>query len=267
MSKIYSREPVEIVDGVPIFTQRLGDAYTQNYDEIASDHLKSLDRGFGNPFIGEFVWKDIELNAINLISSYVSSGSRILDVGVGTGRLLANFPQLDRFGIDVSLGYLRRLKGSNIEVCVGNVEDLPYEAGTFDAIVCTDVLEHVLDLYVAVKELRRLLKSGGLLIVRVPYRENLALYLRKDYPYKLAHVRNFDEFALEILFTRVLDLDLLETRFDVAMVPATLKVRVKRGRTFLTKILMWVVKRLPRLKKPILLLFAPVEITTIYRAP
>lgn len=267
MNKIYSREPVEIVDGIPVFTQRLGDIYTKNYDEIAGDHLKSVDLGFGNPFIGEYVWKDIELNTIKLISSYVGSGSRILDVGVGTGRLLANFPELDRFGVDISLGYLRRLKGSNIEVCVGNVEDLPYTTAAFDAIVCTDVLEHVLDLYAAVKELRRLLKSGGLLIIRVPYKENLALYVRKDYPYKFAHIRNFDEYSLEILFTRVLDLNLLETRFDVAMLPANLRVRLPRGRTLLTKLLMRIVTRVPQLKKAILLLFAPVEITAIYRAP
>jgi len=41
--------------------------------------------------------------------------------------------------------------------------------GTFDIIVCTEVLEHTLDPFAAVKEIYRLLKSGGSLFLTVPF--------------------------------------------------------------------------------------------------
>ena len=41
--------------------------------------------------------------------------------------------------------------------------------GTFDAIVCTEVLEHTLQPFAAVTELKRLLRPGGHLLLSVPF--------------------------------------------------------------------------------------------------
>jgi SAM-dependent methyltransferase len=70
-------------------------------------------------------------------------------------------------------------------------------------VVCTDVLEHVPDLNAAILQLFRVLKQGGHLVIRVPYRENLEPYLRLEYPYDLAHLRSFDEYSLRLLFEKV----------------------------------------------------------------
>ena len=54
---------------------------------------------------------------------------------------------------------------------------MPYEDGFFDAIVACDVLEHVIDLNECCRQILRVLKPGGVLIVRVPFKEDLSPYL------------------------------------------------------------------------------------------
>jgi len=76
--------------------------------------------------------------------------------------------------------------------------------------VCTDVLEHVLDLNLCCQKILSVLTPGGILVVRVPYREDLSGYLAPSYPYPLVHVRSFDEHSLRLLFERVFGCDILE---------------------------------------------------------
>lgn len=263
MSELYRRSPDKVVDGIPVFAET--DDYVENYDRISDDHLASMDRGEGNPFIEETIWNDIERNAIELIRTRVPEGCSILDIGVGTGRLLARFPELRRYGIDVSLGYLARLADSGIETCMGKVEDLPYRDGCFDAVVCTDVLEHVIDLHAAVQEIRRVLLPGGLAIIRVPYRENLAPYLDPSYPYRLAHVRSFDEHALILLFCRILDFRHERQLFDKCFSSGNFRLRLPRGRGLITRLLVNVARALPFARNMLLVLYNPVAITMAFR--
>ena len=58
--------------------------------------------------------------------------------------MLQNFPGLRRHGMDISRGYLKVSREVGIDVCYARIEDMPYKPDTFDVIVCTDVLEHVL---------------------------------------------------------------------------------------------------------------------------
>lgn len=259
----FNKEPHEVVDGVPVFVQR-SDSYIKNYEKISQDHLLSVDHGHGNPFMDEGVWRDIEANTLSMIRKYVSDGARILDVGVGTGRVLANFPGLYCHGVDVSLDYLRRLTSSKIKVALANLEDLPYKEGLFDALVCTDVLEHVLDLYRAGLEIRRVLKPGGTLVVRVPYREDLAPYLADSYPYALAHVRSFDEHQLDIFFVKVLGFSKSDTVYDKCFSPERLAWPRVFGRGPINRLLRLAASHVPFLKSLLLRAYKPMEITVVY---
>jgi SAM-dependent methyltransferase len=199
--ELYAVRPLSMAYEIPVFS--LPDDYTLNYDDISRDHLDAYEKTGENPFINEALWLACEDSTAALVRRYTPPSARILDVGVGMGRLLARFPELERYGMDISLGYLRVAQRQGINVCLSRIEDMPYQPGFFDTVLCTDVLEHVFDLTCCCKKILSVIKPGGTLIVRVPFREDLEQYVLPSCPYRFIHVRNFDEFSLQLLFRTV----------------------------------------------------------------
>ena len=208
----YKRQPLSIKNGIPIFSRP--DFYTENYDHISDVHLKHFDATGHNPFMPEDHWRELEMSTEKLINKYLNESIKnILDVGVGMGRLLDNFKHLNRFGLDISWGYIQHAKEKGVEVCLSRIEEIPYKNNYFDMLVSTDVLEHVLDLNLALREMMSVVKDDGILIIRVPYKEDLKLYLNPDFPFNFVHLRSFDESSLRILFEKILNIKVLEFSF------------------------------------------------------
>jgi 2-polyprenyl-3-methyl-5-hydroxy-6-metoxy-1,4-benzoquinol methylase len=201
MTDVYARAPIGSLDGIPAFS--VADRYTENYEAIARDHLREFERTGRNPFLDERHWKECEDSTAELVRTLAKPGDRILDVGVGMGRLLARFPELRRYGMDITTQYLAHARANGIEVCYARIEDMPYREDVFDVVTCTDVLEHVLDINLSVEKIMTVLRPGGLLVVRVPYREDLSPYLDPSCPYEFVHLRNFDEHSLRLFFERI----------------------------------------------------------------
>lgn len=217
MATYYSRQPIETRDGIPVFSPM--DEYTKNYERISGDHLSHFNKTGENPWIPEYIWLQTEDSTAELIEKHARPGLAILDVGVGLGRLLSRFPELDRHGMDISFGYLKTLREmGGIEVCYSKIEDMPYAEGSFDIVVCTDVLEHVFDLSDACRRILSVLKPDGVLIVRTPHKEDLSGYLQPDYPYEFVHMRTFDVPSMRLHFEKTLGCKVLETTVSGYMV-------------------------------------------------
>ncbi len=205
---IYARDPIGHAGEIPIFSA--SDEYSENYDRIAGDHLAHLANTGENPFIKGDFWEELETTTENFLRRQLVPGARILDAGVGLGRLLDRFPGNERYGMDIAVSYLEVSNTKGIAVCLAKIEDMPYREEVFDAVVCTDVLEHVIDLNLCVTRLLAVLKPGGVLVLRVPYREDLSPYAAPDYPYRFAHLRTFDEHFLVLLFRNVFGVEVVE---------------------------------------------------------
>jgi SAM-dependent methyltransferase len=95
---------------------------------------------------------------------------RILDVGCGTG---ANLLMLSKYGdaegVDVSEDALSFCRARGLDkVKLGAGEELPYEDGAFDLVTALDVVEHMDDDLAGLKEMRRVLRPGGRVLLFVP---------------------------------------------------------------------------------------------------
>lgn len=96
------------------------------------------------------------------------ASGKTLEVGVGTGRNLALYARgVDLTGIDVSARMLERAErsarrhGLNVELQVSDVQDLPFEDNSFDAVTATCVFCSVADPVAGLREAARVVKLDG----------------------------------------------------------------------------------------------------------
>jgi 2-polyprenyl-6-hydroxyphenyl methylase/3-demethylubiquinone-9 3-methyltransferase len=115
-----------------------------------------------------------------LRSAGVLQGSRVLDVGSGGGFLTATLSDAGyhAVGIDPSMAAMRGATShvaTPFVVAVG--ERLPFADDTFEAVVCSEVLEHVEDAGTVIAEVSRVLMPDGVLVFSLPNRTLLSRLL------------------------------------------------------------------------------------------
>jgi SAM-dependent methyltransferase len=107
----------------------------------------------------------------------ITGSTRILGVGCGAGgvtRLLAEAGRADSYitALDVESDFLAAAKKLlkdmpyAITYQAGSLDELPFAEGQFELIWCSRVVHHMRDQLAAVRELRRVLKPGGRLVLR-----------------------------------------------------------------------------------------------------
>ena len=93
---------------------------------------------------------------------------RVLEVGAGTGRQLTRHPAAARVtAVDPDAAALRRAaaRAPGAHLVIARAEDLPFDDGSFDWVICSLVLCTVGDPAAALAEMRRVLRPGGRLRV------------------------------------------------------------------------------------------------------
>jgi SAM-dependent methyltransferase len=96
-------------------------------------------------------------------------GETVLDVGCGTGFLLDHLkrarPDLALTGVDFIIEEGTRTRHPDIRFEQANIENLPFADRSFDTVVCTHVLEHILEFRQALSELRRVARRRLIIVV------------------------------------------------------------------------------------------------------
>ncbi|HEY8173339.1 MAG TPA: methyltransferase domain-containing protein [Dehalococcoidia bacterium] len=115
--------------------------------------------------------------------------SRVLDVGCGDGRHILEAARRGCFsvGIDYDAAELRkareRTRRHRIDFVVADASKLPFRDGAFDAVICTETLEHLPDDNGAIEEIVRVGRDGALLHGAVPSHFTELLYWRLSHGY------------------------------------------------------------------------------------
>lgn len=100
------------------------------------------------------------------VAKSLPAGSSILDAGAGESVYKKLFCHCNYKAIDLAVGE-SRWNYANLDY-VGPLHEMPIEDGMFDAVLCTQVLEHLEWPRESVKEMHRVLKPGGKLYMTVP---------------------------------------------------------------------------------------------------
>ncbi|MBK6513742.1 MAG: class I SAM-dependent methyltransferase [Polyangiaceae bacterium] len=131
-------------------SRRYYDEFSKRYDDK---------RGGRRPGGYHDLVDDLE---VELVRRY-GEGRDVLEVGCGTGLLLARFAEFARAakGIDLSEGMLAKAKARGLDVQVASATELPFADDSFDVACSFKVLAHIPPIQQALSEMARVVRPGG----------------------------------------------------------------------------------------------------------
>ncbi len=123
-------------------------------------------------------------------------GGKTLEIGCGSGDQIPYEVYDEYHALDIRLGHIKALLHKYSHVCtkatVGDCEKkIPYRANTFDKVLAIHVLEHLLDLHEALREVHRVLKPNGEFGIIIPCEGGLVRKLACKFDVKRLEQRKF----------------------------------------------------------------------------
>jgi ubiquinone/menaquinone biosynthesis C-methylase UbiE len=127
------------------------------YDDFSSWYERERAAGY-HALIDE-----IEVSAV----SEFAAGKRVLEAGCGTGLVLDRLARVaqEAHGFDLSPGMVAKARARGLSVSLGSVTAIPFRSNSFDFVCSFKVLAHVPEIELALRELARVTRPGGTLVL------------------------------------------------------------------------------------------------------
>ncbi len=155
----------------------------------------------------------------------IGSGERLLDIGCGEGSMARRLK--DRFhelhGIDISPEAVKLAVQNGLIAKVANLnnEPVPYTDAFFDVVVSLDVIEHIFDPIQFLREIHRILRPGGELVLSTPNIrkiQRIASLIKGRFPRTSYDPVGFDGGHLHYFTSLDLKILLEEQKFKVQLI-------------------------------------------------
>lgn len=130
----------------------------------------------------------IRMKAVNKALNEDRVNGPILEVGSGISPLLMSNGETVQSDLSVNAMSMMKAKNPRCKAVAANIQQLPFKSGSFAYVICSEVLEHVEKDDLAIKELGRVLRKGGKLILTFPHRQ---MYFSNDDSY-VGHYRRYE---------------------------------------------------------------------------
>ena len=155
-----------------------------------------------------------------ILSKVKRNTNNILDVGAGSAWVASHYKksEVKVVSLDISLCNVQKAKsivpGENHKQIVADSFKLPFASNSFELVIASEIIEHVVDPTMFVEELFRVVKPSGKLIITTPYKEKLRYYLcvhcNKKTPIH-AHIHSFDENKL----LKISPMNVMDTKYNL----------------------------------------------------
>jgi SAM-dependent methyltransferase len=151
--------------------------YTAQLPE--AEHAEDYDSYYheGNLNIPDFISRRLD-EIIEGFAPYKQNG-RLLDIGFGAGTLLeaAQRAGWQPFGVEVAGRAVEQARAMGFEVFQGLLHEAKYPDDYFDVVTASEVLEHVPDPKMVLREIARVLRPGGLLWMTTPHGRGMSAHV------------------------------------------------------------------------------------------
>ena len=101
-----------------------------------------------------------------IVLDFVGDRKSVLDVGCGSSRIILDLP--DAIGFDIQQNKLRWLSSRHRRLARGTCMVLPFRSGSLDAVIHSQVIEHIPEDPAILSEVKRVLRPGGILVLGTP---------------------------------------------------------------------------------------------------
>lgn len=146
----------------------------------ANEYYKSYYDKMGEiSYVGQ-AWQETSRFLVfkDWLRATLKPGDKILDIGCGDATFARQMPEFEWYGVDINLEKAKDIiKPNQLREADLMQPPYPFEKGEFDAIVCSEVLEHLWDLRIVHQEARRLLKRDGIYFLSTPNFDWIANHL------------------------------------------------------------------------------------------
>lgn len=159
-----------------------------------------------------------------LLRDLIKPQMQVLDVACGNGSILRALKSAgvqNLFALEISAYAVARLRGEGIDARCGMLPDIDYEDVRFDAVIASQVLEHIIRRRTFLKEILRVLKPGGEAYIFVPDNRLGPI----DEP---EHVVMFNEKSLRKLLSRNFEVLAVESIRDAVHFTPVLYARIRK---------------------------------------
>jgi ubiquinone/menaquinone biosynthesis C-methylase UbiE len=148
--------------------------------QLVRNHFDNISGVWGDLYTRDITFANYNfvIRKRHVLDLFDKQGGRFLDAGCGTGDfipdLLARGGQV--FALDFAPEMIEQARARvsanggdrGVQYSVGDVTDLPFETNYFDAVIGVGLIEYLTDVDSALRQMFRVLKPGGILIVTVP---------------------------------------------------------------------------------------------------
>jgi len=138
---------------------------TKKKEDIARFYDERYSKG------GFFSEEGFNKRALNILDIKKNETMKLLDIACGQGTLLAlaeNY--VETYGVDISKEAIKKARkiAKNTVFKISSAEKLPFKNSFFDYMTCMGSLEHFPNMDTALKEMNRVIKPNGKILIHVP---------------------------------------------------------------------------------------------------